>query len=145
MTYQQRQHAVLPFLFFLAIALFVVVTSLVFDGMVQLINVLLVLIGVVVLLFSRLTVSVDDTNIEAAFGLGWPMKVIAHTDVTEAVTVRNKWWYGLGIRLIPDGWMYNVWGLDAVELSLTSGKKFRIGTAEPDDLLAVIKLHQSGN
>ena len=30
--------------------------------------------------------------------------------------VRNKWYYGWGLRGIPGGWMFNVWGLDDVEL-----------------------------
>jgi hypothetical protein len=39
----------------------------------------------------------------------------------------------------------HVWGLDAVELSLKNGKKFRIGTAEPGALLATINLYQSAH
>ena len=54
--------------------------------------------------------------------------------------VRNKWWYGWGIRKIPKGWMYNVWGLDAVELEMESGKVFRIGTDEPDQLLGALSI-----
>jgi hypothetical protein len=55
--------------------------------------------------------------------------------------VRNKWYHGWGVRKIPGGWMYNVWGLDAVELELASGKKFRIGTDEPQDLAAALRAH----
>jgi hypothetical protein len=36
--------------------------------------------------------------------------------------------------------MYNVAGLDAVELVLASGKKFRIGTDQPDELRSAINL-----
>jgi hypothetical protein len=36
--------------------------------------------------------------------------------------------------------MYNVWGLDAVEFELSSGKVFRIGTDEPEEPLAVLSL-----
>lgn len=35
--------------------------------------------------------------------------------------------------------MYNVAGYDAVELELRSGRVFRIGTDEPDALLAAIE------
>jgi hypothetical protein len=35
--------------------------------------------------------------------------------------------------------MYNVWGLDAVELELNSSHVFRIGTADADRLLAAIE------
>ena len=52
--------------------------------------------------------------------------------------MRNKWWYGWGLRWIPGGSMYNVWGFDAVELELRSGKVFRIGSDEPDALLAAL-------
>ncbi len=52
--------------------------------------------------------------------------------------VRNRWWYGFGIRLIPHGSLWNAWGLDAVELDLATGKVLRIGTDEPEALLAAI-------
>jgi hypothetical protein len=52
--------------------------------------------------------------------------------------VRNRWWYGFGIRLIPHGSLWIVWGLDAVELNLVTGKVLRIGTDEPGALLAAI-------
>ena len=56
-----------------------------------------------------------------------------------AEKVRNKWYYGFGIRLIPGGQMYNVAGLDAVELKLTNGRVFRVGTDESDKLLTAIQ------
>jgi hypothetical protein len=58
--------------------------------------------------------------------------------------VRNKWWYGWGIRLTPHGWLFNVGGLDAVELELASGRKFRIGTDEPQGLLNAIRTAMVG-
>jgi len=53
--------------------------------------------------------------------------------------VRNKWWYGLGIRLTPHGWLYNVSGLDAIEIVRRSGKTFRVGTDEPKALAAALR------
>ena len=41
---------------------------------------------------------------------------------------------------IPDGWMYNVWGLDAIDVVDETGKVFRIGTDDPENLLAVLSL-----
>ena len=35
--------------------------------------------------------------------------------MTAVREVRNRWIQGWGIRKISRGWMYNVWGLDAVE------------------------------
>jgi hypothetical protein len=94
----------------------------------------------VVFLFSRLEVTVSGGAVVAAFGFGWPRRVIELGEVTAVRQVRNPWWYGWGIRKVPHGWMYNVWGLDAVEFDLSSGKVFRIGTDQPEELFAVLSL-----
>jgi hypothetical protein len=53
----------------------------------------------------------------------------------------------LGIRKIPGGWLYNISGADAVELTLKGGKRCRIGTDVPEELERAIEpalaaLHQ---
>jgi hypothetical protein len=96
---------------------------------------------VVVFWFSRLTVRVSGSEVRVGFGPGWPRRVFGSYEVVGFRAVRNKWYFGWGVRKIPGGWMYNVWGLDAVELELASGKKFRIGTNEPDELIAALRAH----
>ena len=103
-----------------------------------------IVIVVVAAMFSRLTVSVDTTEVRAVFGTRWPRRRIALADVRSATPVRNRWYHGWGIRKVANGWMYNVWGLDAVELELTSGKVFRIGTDEPTALAAAIDARLGG-
>ena len=44
----------------------------------------------------------------------------------------------MGIRLTRHGWMWNISGLDAVELEYKDGKKFRIGTNQPQKLCQAI-------
>ena len=90
-------------------------------------------------LFGSLTVSVDDETIVASFGPGWPRKTVPLTLVRGARPVRNRWWYGWGIRYTPHGWLYNVSGLDAVELEMLGGRTLRIGTDEPERLVAAIE------
>lgn len=102
--------------------------------------VFLVVLFFVVLAFSRLEVTVDAENVTAAFGYGSPKKVVAHIDVVAVREVRNNWWQGLGVRNISNGWMYNIWGLDAVELELADGKVFRIGTNDSERLTAALIL-----
>jgi len=97
----------------------------------------------IVLLFSRLEVTVSGGRIVAAFGFGRPHRVIGLADVTAVRQVRNTWIQGWGIRKITNGWMYNVWGLDAVEVELSSDNVFRIGTDDPENLLAAIALQIS--
>jgi hypothetical protein len=94
----------------------------------------------IVLLFSRLEVSVSDGRIVAAFGFGRPHREVELTDITAVRQVRNSWIQGWGVRRISHGWMYNVWGLDAIEVELSSGDVFRIGTNDPENLFAVISL-----
>ncbi len=102
-----------------------------------------VVIESVVVLFSRLTVSIEAGSVESSFGWGWPRRSIEVRDIAAIRQVRNKWYHGWGIRKVSGGWMYNVWGLDAIEIDLRTGKKFRIGTDEPTDLLAALALHTS--
>ena len=89
--------------------------------------------------FNRLTVTVGDGAVAVRFGLGWPSRRIPFDQITAAAPVRSKWWYGWGIRWIPGGVLFNVWGLDAVELQLASGRRFWIGSDEPEELLAAVR------
>jgi hypothetical protein len=85
-------------------------------------------------LFHSLTVVVTENQIRIAFGPG----LIHHSWALEAIenwkTVRNPWYYGFGIHLVRGGWLYNVSGLQAVELTLRNGRKCRIGTDAPEEL-----------
>jgi hypothetical protein len=90
------------------------------------------------LLFYNLTVEVTNDFIAATFGIGLIKRRIPLDIVADARVVRNKWWYGWGVRLTPHGWLWNVSGLDAVELEYTNGKRFRIGTDEPERLVEAI-------
>jgi hypothetical protein len=87
---------------------------------------------------ARLTVVVDARSVTASFGWGWPSRTIDRAEIESAVYVRNSWWHGWGIRKVSRGWMYNNAGRDTVELSLPSGRVFRVGTDQPVELLAAI-------
>jgi hypothetical protein len=95
---------------------------------------LILLLLVIIILMGALTVEVDDVTIRLRFGVGLVRKTFSLADVASCKPVRNKWWWGWGIKCIPGGWLYNVSGLDAVELKLKNGKIFRIGTDEPQAL-----------
>ena len=98
----------------------------------------LLLIGVAAN-FSRLTVEVDDEAVIASFGRGWPVTRVARERIAIARSVRNRWYHGWGLRKVRHGWMYNVSGFDAVELERHDGGVFRIGTDEPELLLAAVR------
>ncbi len=101
----------------------------------------MVAILAIVAAFNKLTITVDPAHVKAGFTWGWPHREIPLSDIVRVDKVRNKWWYGFGLRRIPNGaWMYNIWGLDAVELEMTNGDLFRLGTNDVDQLHAAISL-----
>jgi hypothetical protein len=93
--------------------------------------------------FSKLSVEVARGEVTASFGPGKPHRAVQLSEVVGVNQIRNSWIQGWGIRKVSNGWMYNVWGLDAVELELASGDVFRIGTNEPDRLSTAISLSLS--
>lgn len=90
------------------------------------------------LIFSSQTIIVDDA-LHWHFGFGFWRKKLSFDDISSVRQVRNKWYYGLGIRLTPHGWLYTVSGLDAVEIEKTDGSKIRLGSDEPDLLAHAIE------
>lgn len=105
-----------------------------------LIAVYFVALSWVMVTFSMLTVLVDSDQVRLYFGRGWPRKTISRADIVSVRPVRNEWWHGFGIRWIPHGALWNVWGLDAAELQLRSGRLFRVGTDDVDALVAALVL-----
>jgi hypothetical protein len=105
---------------------------------------LVAVVAVLLALFSALTVVVDDRAVSLSFGLGSLRRKVMLADVTAARRVRNHWYAGWGVRIIPRGRLYNVGGLDAVELELDNGRVVRVGTDQPDVLLAVITAALNG-
>lgn len=91
-------------------------------------------------IFGTLSTSVQDRALHVRFGpLPLVRKRLALADITSASVVRNSPLYGWGVRYIPRGTLWNVWGLNAVELQLKNGKCFRVGTDEPQALVAALR------
>lgn len=93
----------------------------------------------VLALFHDLTVEVDDTHLRLRFGLGLVRFRFPLAEIRSAEPVRNLWLAGWGIRLLGNGWLFNVSGLDAVEIRLASGRIHRIGTDDPEALCGAIR------
>ena len=103
-------------------------------------------LGVAVLvLFASLTVVIKEDLIEIRFGPGIIRKRFRFADIQECKSVRNSWLVGWGIRWFPGCWVFNVSGLDAVELLMKNGKRYRIGTDEPEALREVIQHKLTGD
>lgn len=139
--YEHSQSQVVIAAVVLVAAVFTFITAFVGgDAALFLPPVLLSFVAALGFALSKLTTTVDDRTVTVAFRWGRPQRVIPLADVGSARVVRNKWWYSLGVRIIPGATMFNVWGLDAVELELP-GRNFRIGTDDSEGLAAAIE-HQ---
>ena len=94
---------------------------------------------VCLVLFYRLKITIDDDNLCASFGARVIRKTVRLAEIMRCEPIRIRWWYGWGIHLTPRGWLYNVSGFDAVAITLRNGKKFALGTDDPQGLMAAIR------
>jgi len=98
-----------------------------------------ILIFLVFLCFYKLEVEVTNHAVDVRFGIGLIHRHFAISKISKATAVKNHWWMGWGIRLGLNYTLYNVSGLDAVELTLKGQtRKIRIGTNAPDELADLI-------
>lgn len=95
------------------------------------------LVGAV--LFSSLTTIVDEDELRFYFGPGFWTRRFALDDIISVDVVRNSALYGWGIRYTHHGWLYNVSGLRAVELTIRGEGQLRLGTDEPEALKAALE------
>jgi hypothetical protein len=137
MKYHHTQRGILMLLVCLALAM-LAVAMLWWTGQPSMLVGLIVLMAIAVL-FSSLTVDVSGNELQWHFGPGWWTYRLALNEIQAVAIVRNHWWNGFGIRMRPGFRLYNVSGLDAVELHLKSGEIRRIGTDDPQGLAAALK------
>jgi hypothetical protein len=90
-------------------------------------------------LFYKLTITADDETLLWSFGEGIIRKKVRVVEIAGCEPVRVHWWYGWGIHLTPYGWLYNVAGWDAVAITLQVGRKFALGTDDPQGLTDAIR------
>lgn len=90
---------------------------------------------VCLLIFYKLTIEIDNSYVGFKLGTGLVKKKYALKDIETCRPVKNSAFYGIGIRLIPEGWLYNVSGRFAVELTFKNKKsRIRIGTDKPEEV-----------
>ena len=101
--------------------------------------VVLIILLVSLLLFYKLTITINEETLCASFGIGMIRKRVSVAKIVACEPIRIRWWYGWGIHLTPYGWLYNVSGLDAVAITLRNGRKFAVGTDDPQGLAEALR------
>jgi len=91
------------------------------------------------LLFYRLTIIIDSSHVSFRLGLGMVSRKYLISDIKSCKPVTNSMLAGVGIRMLPNGWLYNVSGLHSIELTFKNRKSVvRIGTDKPDEIASEI-------
>ncbi len=133
--YQHTQLGYLMWVIFFTIpSVLIAMAALPLSGMIFLV-IAMVVPGI---LFASLSIGVTETSINWYFGPRFWKKDVSIKDVSGCKVVRNNPLMGWGIRMLGDGWMYNVSGLLAVEIRLKSGSVIRLGSDEPNYLKEAI-------
>jgi len=91
------------------------------------------------LAFASLTIQVNERSLSWAFGPGLFRQRLELAEISDLRVVQNQFWYGFGIRRFRGGWLYNVSGGTAVEIGTARGRRVRLGTDEPDQLIDAIR------
>jgi hypothetical protein len=95
--------------------------------------------------FSALTISVDDTGVYWRFGLGWPSGSLRMEEIQTWQITRTNLFEGWGIHwTIWHGWLWNVWGFQAVEITKPGGARVTLGTDDPQGLREAIERFRRG-
>ena len=103
------------------------------------IGVLFGLLTILTVAFSSITIEVNESEIKWFFGPGVLSKTLPLENVSKFISVKNPIWMGFGIHPFGTGYIYNVSGLLGVEIELKSGSFIRLGTDEPNYLVAAIE------
>jgi len=95
----------------------------------------------IVFSFTSLSVTIDQQFLKIQFGYGLYKKSFILSEITSVKEVKNHWYYGYGVRVWwwPYMWIYNVSGFDAVEIILKNGRRYRVGTDEPQKLAEALR------
>lgn len=94
----------------------------------------IVILLVALVLFASLTVIIENTLLKIRFGIGLIRRKFPLEEFELVGVVKSPWYYGWGIRIIPNGTLYNVSGFYSVELRRNDGSIVRIGSDEPEKL-----------
>lgn len=90
--------------------------------------------------FYQLTIKVSQSHVSFKLGVGLWGKKYKISDIKSCRPVSNSVVSGIGIRMLSNGWLYNVTGLKAIELEFKNRKSvIRIGTNRPEEISELIQ------
>lgn len=91
------------------------------------------------LIFYQSTIRISNDSISFSLGIGLVGKTYKFSEIKSCKAVTNSAFNGIGIRMLSNGWLYNVTGLKAIELHFKNRRSIvRIGTDKPEEIANLI-------
>ncbi|KAB0482759.1 hypothetical protein JC606_00770 [Vibrio sp. IB15] len=90
--------------------------------------------ALIAILFFSMTIELKGDTLTWYFGFGFWRKAVKVSDIVETSFYQTKWYQGIGIRMLSDGWLYNASTGSAIKLSLSVGKNIYIGCKDAQGL-----------
>jgi hypothetical protein len=94
----------------------------------------------IILAFYGITIIVTDKHLQIKFGIGFYTKKIDLASINTVTIVRTPFCYGYGIRIIPNGLLYNLGRKYAIEIKIKKKKQvIQIGTNDLEKLYEAVE------
>jgi len=98
------------------------------------------IIVICLLLFYNISIYINDSSLSFRMGIGLFGKSYKLSEIKSCRPVINSAFVGFGIHLLRNGWIYNVSGLKAIELSFYNKSSIvRIGTDRPEEISNIVE------
>ncbi|HEC87654.1 MAG TPA: hypothetical protein ENI49_07335 [Thermoplasmatales archaeon] len=102
------------------------------------VSIVLTILGICLILFSTMTVTCDREYLRIRTGFITIRKSFSVKDIVSCKVIKIPWYYSWGIRIVPSGWLYRISGSYAIEINMRDGKRYLIGTDEPEKLVEFV-------
>ncbi|MDA3815408.1 MAG: hypothetical protein PF549_03500 [Patescibacteria group bacterium] len=96
---------------------------------------------IILLLFFKLTITIDESRITASFGIGLIKKSIElkNINIQSTEKINTPWYFGIGIRVTRYGILYNTKPGTAIKINYKNSEKaFLIGTDNFEQIKRVL-------
>ena len=95
-------------------------------------------------LFYKMNISVEEGVIRIVYGIGLIRIKITPEKIYEVTVFKVPWYWGMGIRITPKGWLYSLNGFKAVLIKYSIKGKEKItliGINDPEQLKTALEHH----
>tara|TARA_B100001996_G_C18634659_1_gene583216 strand:+ start:491 stop:955 length:465 start_codon:yes stop_codon:yes gene_type:complete len=97
------------------------------------------IVATILLMFAKMSITVDDAKIRLVFWWGFPKKEILINDIRAVELHELSYWWGTGVQMVRQGSIWRAWGKTTVLVKQSNGKSVTIGSDNPDELLQAIR------